>query len=142
MAVIAMALFLLLLAGFAEELASFMIDDPEVIHLTVVFIYIIVFVQPIMACEFILAGALRGVGDICFPLLATLCGIILGRLVPVWIVVVVGLSVYWIFVVMILDYGIKATLLIRRFRSSQWQDIRFAIVDHLKTTVDSDKKNI
>ena len=141
MAVIAMAIFSLLLVAFAEELARFMIDDPEVIHLTVVFIYFIALVQPIMACEFTLAGALRGAGDTRFPLLATLCGIILGRLVPAWIAAGLGLSVYWIFAVMILDYCIKAALLIRRFRSSHWQDIRLATPDQSNTTVDSDKNN-
>lgn len=124
MGVAAMTLFSVLLAWFARDLASFMIDDQEVIDLTVVFIYMIALVQPVMACEFSLAGALRGAGDTRFPLVATFCGIILGRLLPAWLFASLGLSVYWIFAVMILDYVIKATLLLHRYRSKKWLDIR------------------
>ena len=124
MGLAAMTLLYLGLAWFARELASFMIDDPEVIELTVVFIYMIALVQPVMACEFSLAGALRGAGDTRFPLVATFCGIIFGRLLPAWLFASLGLSVYWIFAVMILDYVIKAFLLLRRYRSRKWLDIR------------------
>ncbi|MEZ5504112.1 MAG: MATE family efflux transporter [Halioglobus sp.] len=41
-------------------LAHYIVDDPEVIHLTVVFMYIIALAQPLMAFEFTLGGALRG----------------------------------------------------------------------------------
>ena len=125
MAVVAMFTLSILLAVFAEELAGFMIDDPEVIHLTVVFIYMIAFSQPIMACEFTLAGALRGAGDTRFPLIATFCGLILGRLLPASILTYLGFSVYWIFGVMIVDYAIKTSLLLYRFRSKKWLNVSF-----------------
>jgi putative MATE family efflux protein len=120
MALGAMSLLSVILAIFAKELAEFMIDDSEVVELTVVFIYVIALAQPMMACEFTLAGALRGAGDTRFPLIATFCGIILGRLIPAFACTLLGLSVYWLFAVMILDYFIKATLLIRRFTSKKW----------------------
>jgi Na+-driven multidrug efflux pump len=120
-----------------------MIADEDVVHLTKVFIYFIALLQPVMACELTLAGALRGAGDTRFPLMATMCGIFLGRLMPAWIATRLGLSVYWIFAVMILDYGIKACLLTLRFRSGKWLDIRLSEAgsggDAL--TLDSDKKN-
>ena len=124
MSLAAMILLSVLLVWFAENLARFMIDDPEVVHLTVVFIYMIAVAQPLMACEFTLGGALRGAGDTRFPLIATFCGIILGRLIPALILMWLEFSVYWIFGVMILDYGIKAVLLIQRFRSRKWLDIK------------------
>jgi putative MATE family efflux protein len=123
MALVAMVILSIVLVVAAEELARFMIRDEEVVQLTVAFIYIIALVQPLMACEFTLAGALRGAGDTRFPLLATLCGIFLGRLLPAWAATRLGLSVYWVFAVMILDYGIKAVLMILRFRSGKWLDI-------------------
>jgi Na+-driven multidrug efflux pump len=126
MALASMVALSIILASAAEDLARFMIADEEVVQLTVSFIYIIALAQPIMACEFTLAGALRGAGDTRFPLLATLCGIFLGRLAPAWIVAGLGLSVQWIFAVMILDYGIKAALLTLRFRSGRWLDIRLS----------------
>ncbi|MEH6569652.1 MAG: MATE family efflux transporter [Halioglobus sp.] len=123
MALAAMTFLSLVLAWFAQDMARFMIDDPEVIHLTVVFIYMIALAQPMMACEFTLAGALRGAGDTRFPLIATFCGIILGRLIPALIFAHLELSVYWLFGVMIIDYAIKATLLIHRFTSRKWLKI-------------------
>lgn len=124
MALGAMVLLSILLVWIAEDVARFMIDDPEVIHLTVVFMYIIALAQPLMAFEFTLGGALRGAGDTRFPLIATFCGIILGRLIPAAIFVWLGLSVFWIFSVMLLDYSIKAAMLIHRFRSRKWLDIK------------------
>jgi putative MATE family efflux protein len=143
MAVVSMALLSVILAVFAEDLARFMIADDDVVHLTKVFIYFIALLQPIMACELTLAGALRGAGDTRFPLMATMCGIFLGRLIPAWIATRLGLSVYWIFAVMILDYGIKACLLTLRFRSEKWLDIRLSAagISGDTLTLDSDKKN-
>ncbi|MFT6276250.1 MAG: putative MATE family efflux protein [Halioglobus sp.] len=126
MAMVAMVTLSVLLSWFAKELAEFMIDDPEVVHLTVIFIYMIAFSQPIMACEFTLAGALRGAGDTRFPLIATFCGIILGRLIPATIFTYLGFSVYWIFGVMIVDYIIKASLLLYRFQSKKWLNVRLS----------------
>jgi putative MATE family efflux protein len=124
MALASMTLLSILLSLFAEDLASFMIKDPEVIHLTVVFMYMIALAQPLMACEFTLGGALRGAGDTRFPLIATFCGIILGRLIPALILMWLEFSVYWIFAVMLLDYAIKAAMLIYRYRSRKWLDIK------------------
>ncbi|NQX87770.1 MAG: MATE family efflux transporter [Halioglobus sp.] len=141
MALAAMTTLSVLLVWFAGELAAFMIDDPEVIHLTVVFIYMIALAQPLMAFEFTLGGALRGAGDTRFPLIATFCGIILGRLLTALILMSLELSVYWIFSVMLLDYAIKSGLLVYRFRSRKWLDIKIGAAINLTATVDSDKKN-
>ncbi len=138
MALAAMTTLSILVAWFAEPLARFMIDDPEVIHLTVAFIYIIAIAQPMMAFEFTLGGALRGAGDTRSPLVATFCGIILGRLITALVFLWLGLSVYWIFGVMLLDYGIKSTMLWYRFRSRSWLEVK---IDLAPAAVDTDKKN-
>jgi len=122
MALIAMGFLSIAIAWFARDLAEFMIDDAEVIHFTTVFIYMIAVCQPLMAVEATLGGALRGAGDTRFPLVATFCGLTFGRLIPAWIVWSLGLSVYWIFAVMMLDYSIKAVLIARRYRSYRWLD--------------------
>ena len=120
LALVAMITLAAVQVWFAHELASFMIDDPEVIHLTVVFIYMLAAALPMMACEITLAGALRGAGDTRFPLKSTFCGMIFGRLIPAWIFLHLGLSVYWIFGVMLFDYSIKAVMLLRRYHSRKW----------------------
>lgn len=127
MSLAAMTFLSILLAWFAEELANFMIHDPEVVQLTVVFIYIIALAQPFMAVEFTLGGALRGAGDTRFPLIATFCGIILGRLIPALLFLWLGFSIYWIFAVMLMDYSIKAVLLVHRYRSRKWLNIKIGL---------------
>jgi len=59
----------------AEPMARFLIDDPEVIRLTVVFIHVLGSVQVLMAIEYSLGGALRGAGDTRFPFLTVLIGL-------------------------------------------------------------------
>lgn len=126
MGVGAMSLFSLILAWFARDLAQFMIDDPDVIDYTAAFIYIIALAQPFMAVEMALAGALRGAGDTRFPLLTTFCGLFLGRLLPAWLFYKLGLSVYWIFVVMLFDYILKATMMILYYKSHKWVNVNVA----------------
>ena len=140
MAFIAMCALSILLSVFAEDLARFMIDDPVVIRYTTIFIYMIAVSQPIMACEMALGGALRGAGDTRYPLIATFCGLAFGRLIPAWVCLWLGLSVYWIFAVMLLDYVIKATLLLQRYRSQRWLDTPVS-PPAPAATIDSDKKN-
>jgi len=140
MGVGAMCLMSILIALFAQDLAAFMIDDPEVISYTTAFLYMIAISQPLMACEITLGGALRGAGDTRFPLVATFCGLVFGRLLPAWLFASLGLSVYWIFAVMILDNSIKSLLALYRYRSGKWLNITTFRHSAL-TTVDSDKKN-
>ncbi len=106
---------------FAREIAEFMIDDAEVVRLTVVFIYILGAVQPLMAIEFTLGGALRGAGDTRFPLFTTLTGIVFVRGGLAWVAYSLGLPVEWIFAVVIADWVVKSVLLVLRFRSGRWK---------------------
>ena len=70
-----MAIFAAIIIAAAEPIAAFLIDDPEVIRLTVTFIWILGSVQVLMAIEFALGGALRGAGDTRFPLVTVLTGL-------------------------------------------------------------------
>jgi putative MATE family efflux protein len=105
----------------AETTAAMMIDDPEVIRLTVVFIYILGAVQPLMAMEFALGGALRGAGDTRFPMITTLTGLVLVRGSVAALGAYLGLSVEWIYAALIVDYIVKASLLAWRFRQDKWK---------------------
>jgi putative MATE family efflux protein len=104
----------------AHPLARFLLDDPEVVRLTVVFIYVLGSVQVLMAVEFTLSGALRGAGDTRFPLLTVTCGLFGGRIALAALFAALGLAVEWVFAALIADYLIKTSLLIWRFRSRRW----------------------
>jgi putative MATE family efflux protein len=134
LALLAMGVLALIQVWYARELASFMIDDPEVIQLTVVFIYMLAACLPMMACDLTLAGALRGAGETRFPLKSTFCGMIFGRLLPAWLFLSLGLSVYWIFAVMLLDYSIKAFMLVRRYRSRKWLGLATSSINPAEAT--------
>jgi len=107
----------------ARSLARFMIDDPEVVDLTVFFMYVLGAVQPLMAVEFALGGALRGAGDTRFPLFAVLAGLVFVRIGLALLFVHLGLSVEWVFCALIADYVVKASLLTWRFASGRWKHL-------------------
>jgi Na+-driven multidrug efflux pump len=107
----------------AEPIARFLIDDPEVIRLTVVFIHMLGSVQALMAIEFALGGALRGSGDTRFPLVTVLAGLFGVRVLLAGIFARLGLSVEWVFGALIADYIVKATMLALRFRSGRWMHV-------------------
>jgi len=103
-----------------EPLAALLSIDPEVRAHTEYFIVILAVVQPLMAIEFAIGGALRGGGDTRYPLLVSFAGMIVGRLS-------IGIAVYMaegpvemLYAVIIADYVIKAVMLILRFRSGKW----------------------
>ncbi len=108
---------------FARPIAAFMIDDPDVIYYTVVFIYILGAVQPLMSVEFALAGALRGAGDTRYPLKATLAGLIAVRCTLAVAFALAGLSVEWVYGALVGDYAMKALMLTGRFRSGRWRTV-------------------
>lgn len=113
----------LIIILFARPMATFMIDDPEVIAYTVVFIYILGAVQPLMAVEFALGGALRGAGDTRYPLKATMAGLLGMRCLLAVLFALAGLSVEWVYAALIGDYALKALMLTRRFRSGRWRGV-------------------
>ena len=120
LAVVCMTTLGIIMALFADQLAMAMSNERDVIDLASRFIKILAFAQPIMAIEFSLAGALRGAGDTRFPLLSTFSGLLFGRLLMALLFVHWGLSIDWIFSVALIDFSIKSTLLIWRFRSGRW----------------------
>lgn len=105
----------------AEQVASFMIDDAEVVRLTVVFIYILGACQPLMAIEFTLGGSLRGAGDTRFPLYTVLTGLVGVRVLLSALAALAGLDVEWIFAALIADYVVKVWMLVGRFRGGRWK---------------------
>jgi len=113
------------LIAMAPMLAGWFINDPEVIALTVDFIWILGLAQPLMAVEFVMGGALRGAGDTRFPLVAIFTGLFIFRVLPAAIIALYfDGSIQWVWSVLLLDYLVKAILLAERFRRGYWQTIK------------------
>jgi putative MATE family efflux protein len=111
-----------LMSFFAEEIARFIIDDQEVIALLVPFTYIISCSLPLMGVEFSMAGALRGAGDTRYPMMVTVFSILLSRILVPFILVQLGASVFWLYATSLLDFGIKSSLNMHRFRKRDWMN--------------------
>ena len=123
MAIGSMVMLSVVIFIFAEPIARFLIDDDEVVRLTVIFIYILGISLPLMAIEFTLGGCLRGAGDTRFPLITTMTGLIGVRVGLAAIFAYFGFSVIWIYGALIGDYLVKGFMLVYRFRSGAWKQI-------------------
>ena len=122
--ILSMTLLGAVLIALAEPIARWFLDDEAVVGLTVDFIWVMGAVQPMMAIEFTIGGALRGAGDTRFPLLTLFTGLLICRLVPAAIAAwVFHASVQVVWCALILDYFVKAVLLVIRFRRGAWKRI-------------------
>lgn len=120
MAVVCMGAVALIALVFRDGLASLLSADTLVQQYTAFFIIILAIIQPLMAIEFTIGSALRGGGETRFPMLVTFSGIIGGRFLLGFLVVVFEGPVEAIYSVIIADYLIKAVMLVVRFRSDGW----------------------
>ncbi len=123
-AVVSMTVMGAVVIALAEPIARIFSEDPETVALTVDFIWILGAVQPLMAAEFALGGALRGAGDTRFPLLAVFIGLFLFRLVPAAIAHALGASLQIVWSALMLDYAIKAVMLTTRFGRGRWKEVK------------------
>lgn len=120
LSIISMTFFGILIAVFAQPLASFMIDNDEVVRLSVIFIWLLGSMQPLMAIEFSLGGALRGAGDTKTPLAITLTCLLFIRVFLAVIFFLLDASIEIIFSTLVADYVVKGFLYVARFRSNKW----------------------
>ena len=96
--------------------------DPQVIGHGTVFLKIVAILQIPLAISMVLAGTLRGGGDSRYSMFTTIAGMWLFR-IPAALILIkffhVGLYTTWS--LMILDWLVRVTLLINRYRSGEWQ---------------------
>ena len=117
---VSMGILGILLALASRPIAGFFVDDPEVILLTVLFVWLLGIMQPLMALEFALGGALRGAGDTKSPLYIVSISLVFFRLTFAGFFAWFGFSIEYIFGSLIIDYVVKAILFTYRFESGRW----------------------
>ena len=122
LSILSMTFFGILIALFAETLSRFMIDNDEVVRLSVIFIWLLGSMQPLMAIEFSLGGSLRGAGDTKTPLVITLTCLLFIRVLLALIFYSLNASIEIIFSTLVADYVVKGFLYIARFRSDRWMN--------------------
>ena len=117
---VSMGILGILLSLASRPIAGFFVDDPEVIRLTVLFVWLLGIMQPLMALEFALGGALRGAGDTKSPLYIVSISLVFFRLTFAGFFAWFGFSIEFIFGSLIIDYVVKAILFTYRFESGRW----------------------
>ena len=110
---------------FDSALIRLIIEDPAVIAYGVPVLRIAAVIQPLMAASFVFSGALRGAGDTRTTLVITVLSTWGLRVVVTYLLgQVLGLLLIGVWLAISADFGVRAFLFWRRFRSGKWQSIR------------------
>lgn len=123
-AILSMTAMGALVIAFAPQLAALFHLSPLAVERTVDFVWILGAVQPLMAIEYTIGGGLRGAGDTRFPLFAIFACLFLFRLAPAAIAAgVFHARLNVVFGMLVLDYAVKAALLVTRFARGRWKTL-------------------
>ena len=107
---------------FPYTLLRIFTSDPEVIRLGTLFLKIVAVLQIPLAITMVLSGSLKGAGDTRYLLFTTLVGS-WGIRVPLAYLFsqVLDWSLLFVWGVMIVDWIVRMSLLLNRYRSDRWQ---------------------
>jgi len=121
LAVILMAAMGLVFFFFPYMLLRAFTSDPEVIKYGILYMKIVAFAQVPLAITMVVAGSLRGAGDTGFIMFSTIAGMWLVRLpVTAVLATVFKTEIRYVWSVMIIDWLVRMTLLLRRYRKESW----------------------
>ncbi len=123
---------------FGDVILHVFTDDPELLHLGGNAMKIIALTQPPLALAFVLAGALRGAGDVKFPMWVTTTAVWLVRLpigaflglsavgVPFTNISFpgLGLGLQGIYAGMVVEASVRALFMYLRYRGGKWQAMK------------------
>ncbi|MFZ3170746.1 MAG: MATE family efflux transporter [Carboxydocellales bacterium] len=103
---------------FAEALAALFTTDPIVIRQVAVALRIVALVQPALAINLIVAGALQGAGATKFPMYLTTIGVWLIRTIGIYLLAIkAGLGLTGVWLAIALDIIFRAVFLLYRYLS-------------------------
>ncbi|MBX3301788.1 MAG: MATE family efflux transporter [Nitrospira sp.] len=125
LAVMGMTIMGMVFFFFPYALMRSFTQDEAVVLLGTQFLRIVAILQIPLALTMVLAGSLRGAGDTRFIMWATIIGmwgvrVPLAFLFGIWL----ELGVYYVWTAMIADWTVRMALLLWRYQSGHWQQIR------------------
>ncbi|WDT69337.1 MAG: MATE family efflux transporter [Candidatus Manganitrophus sp.] len=125
LAVLVMASMGVVFFFFPYLLLRLFTEDAEVVRLGTLFLKIVALIQIPLAITMVLSGSLKGAGDTRFLLTVTFVGAWLIR-VPLafYFSFVQPLGITYVWGVMVVDWFVRMTLTLLRYRSEKWQSIR------------------
>ncbi|HYP41830.1 MAG TPA: MATE family efflux transporter [Chloroflexia bacterium] len=123
---------------FGETILRIFTDDPRLLSEGAAAMKVIAFSQPPLALAFVLAGSLRGAGDVRFPMWVTTIAVWLVRLptgaflglhvvcIPftTFCVPGLGLGLVGIYAALVVESSLRAILMYFRFRDGKWQTMK------------------
>ncbi len=121
LAVVLMAGMGLVFFFFPYALLKAFTSDPEVIKYGILYMKIVAFAQIPLAITMVVGGSLRGAGDTGFFMFATIAGMWFVRLpVAALLATVVKAEIRYVWSVMIVDWLVRMSLLLWRYRKENW----------------------
>jgi len=121
LAVVLMAAMGLVFFFFPYALLRTFTNDPEVIKYGILYMKIVAFAQIPLAITMVVAGSLRGAGDTGFIMFATIAGMWFVRLpIAALLAVIVKADIRYVWSVMVLDWVVRMSLLLGRYRKENW----------------------
>ncbi|MEO8285338.1 MAG: MATE family efflux transporter [Chloroflexota bacterium] len=123
---------------FGETILRIFTDDPRLLELGGDALKAIAFGQPFLAVAFVLGGALRGAGDVRYPMWVTSIAVWLVRLptgaflglnvvcIPFTQVCFpgMGLGLVGIYMALVVESALRALLMFVRFKGGKWQTMK------------------
>jgi Na+-driven multidrug efflux pump len=109
---------------FPHQLIGSFVADPLVAEVGAPAMRIAGLLQPLLAINFIMSGALRGAGDTRWPLYTKLISTWGARLPLVLASLALGFGLTGIWIAMATDFAIQAALAFWRFRRGRWKSVR------------------
>ncbi len=121
LAVMVMTAMALIFFFFPYGLLRAFTSDPEVIRYGIMYMKIVAFAQVPLAITMVATGSLRGAGDTGFIMFATIAGMWFVRLpIAAALAVVWKTEIRYVWSVMILDWLVRMSLLLWRYRKESW----------------------
>ena len=108
-------------APFAGLFASFYTDDPEVIHVVVVLLWMNAAFMPIWAASWVLPAGLKGARDARYAMWVAMVGMWCCRVVAGYTLgIVLGMGVVGVWLGMFLDWAVRGACFYWRLASGRW----------------------
>ncbi len=126
LAILTALLMAVLGALFSSPLAHLFSKDTEMIAILIPFMLAMCLTQPPLQLHFTLAGAHRGAGDTWTPLVTSLVGTWLLRVLLASIFAELGMPIMWIWAAMFSDHLVRAVWMTWAFSQGKWLRKAFA----------------
>lgn len=114
----------LVMVLFPHQLIGLFVADPAVAETGAMAMRIAGFLQPLLALNFIMSGALRGAGDTRWPLYTKIVSTWGVRLPMVLLLLGLGLGLTGVWIAMSMDFAVQGMLALWRFRQGGWRTVR------------------